>query len=154
MHEWYDFLFYNVHCDMYKLRIDVFIDFFLDTFYTNSNKIIKEGFVMTIQEMREKKKEWGYTYAKISELSGVPVGTLQKIFRGETASPRYDTMRALEKAFVMKDHTDVMRETASYGVHKQVKYVVERMGFICYIRFWDGGSLDVCSRRNRGIDTY
>lgn len=35
---------------------------------------------MTIQEMKEKKQERGYTYALMSELSGVPLGTLQKIF--------------------------------------------------------------------------
>lgn len=36
---------------------------------------------MTIQEMRDKKKEMGYTYAQIADLSGVPLGTVQKIFR-------------------------------------------------------------------------
>ena len=29
---------------------------------------------MTINEMKEKKKEKGYSYAKIAELSGVPLG--------------------------------------------------------------------------------
>ena len=28
---------------------------------------------MTIQEMRDKKKEMGYTYAQIADLSGVPL---------------------------------------------------------------------------------
>ena len=48
---------------------------------------------MTIQEMRDKKKEMGYTYAQIADLSGVPLGTVQKIFSGETESPRYDTIQ-------------------------------------------------------------
>ena len=34
---------------------------------------------MTIQEMQERKRELGYSYAKIAELSGVPVGTVQKV---------------------------------------------------------------------------
>ena len=34
---------------------------------------------MTIQEMKDKKKEKGYTYAQIANLSGVPLGTVQKI---------------------------------------------------------------------------
>lgn len=38
---------------------------------------------MTINEMKEKKKEKGYSYAKIAELSGVPLGTVQKIFLGK-----------------------------------------------------------------------
>lgn len=51
---------------------------------------------MTIKEMKEKKAELGYTNAKIAELSGVPLGTVQKIFSGATSFPRYETLRALE----------------------------------------------------------
>ena len=47
---------------------------------------------MNIQEMKEKKKEKGYTNEQIAELSGVPLGTVQKIFGGATTSPRYDTL--------------------------------------------------------------
>ena len=54
---------------------------------------------MTIQEMKQKKKEKGYSYAQIADLSGVPLGTVQKIFSGETTSPRYDTLQALEQVF-------------------------------------------------------
>ena len=35
---------------------------------------------MTIQEMKQLKQERGYTYAQIADLSGVPLGTVQKIF--------------------------------------------------------------------------
>lgn len=51
---------------------------------------------MTIQEMKERKKELGYSNSTVAELSGVPLGTVQKIFSGATASPRYETLRALE----------------------------------------------------------
>ena len=51
---------------------------------------------MTIAEMKQRKQELGYTNAMIAELSGVPLGTVQKIFSGETACPRYDTLIALE----------------------------------------------------------
>ena len=47
---------------------------------------------MNIQEMKEKKKEKGYTNEQIAELSGVPLGTVQKIFGGTTTSPRYDPL--------------------------------------------------------------
>lgn len=53
---------------------------------------------MTIKEMKQRKQELGYTYAQLSEKSGVPLGTIQKIFSGETESPRYDTLIALEQA--------------------------------------------------------
>ena len=55
---------------------------------------------MNIQEMKEKKKEKGYTNEQIAELSGVPLGTVQKIFGGATTSHRYDTLKALEKIFL------------------------------------------------------
>lgn len=51
---------------------------------------------MTIQEMKERKKELGYSNAMIAKLSGIPLGTVQKIFSGATSAPRYDTLRALE----------------------------------------------------------
>ncbi len=52
---------------------------------------------MTIEEMRRVKQEKGYTMAQLSACSGVPLGTLQKIFNGETKHPRYKTRQAIEK---------------------------------------------------------
>ena len=44
---------------------------------------------MTIEEMRTRKKELGYSYKKIAELSGLPVGTVQKVLGSVTEnSPR------------------------------------------------------------------
>lgn len=71
--------------------------------------------MMTIQEMREKKREYGYTYAQISRMTGVPASTVQKIFQGKTVSPRFETVCALEQAFVSSGHSDELRETAPYG---------------------------------------
>lgn len=51
---------------------------------------------MTIDEMKDKKRELGYTNEKLAAASGVPIGTVQKIFSGETRSPRYETIRKLE----------------------------------------------------------
>ncbi len=52
---------------------------------------------MTIEEMKNRKRELGYTNKMIAEKSGVPLGTVQKIFSGATASPRKETIRALEQ---------------------------------------------------------
>ena len=57
---------------------------------------------MTLEEMKQRKKELGYTYARLSELSGVPLSTVQKIFGGATTAPRYDTMLALESLLVTR----------------------------------------------------
>ena len=33
---------------------------------------------MTVEEMKQRKKEFGYSNEKLSELSGVPLGKVQK----------------------------------------------------------------------------
>jgi len=52
---------------------------------------------MTLEEMKARRKELGYSYREISRRSGVPLGTVQKIFGGITSSPRMETIVALEK---------------------------------------------------------
>ncbi len=51
---------------------------------------------MTVEEMKQKKIEQGWTNELLAEASGVPLGTLQKIFGGETKAPRRKTLSALE----------------------------------------------------------
>lgn len=53
---------------------------------------------MTLDEIRTLRKELRLTLKELSERSGVPLPTVQKIISGSTASPRYKTLRALEKA--------------------------------------------------------
>ncbi|MDO5131749.1 MAG: Uma2 family endonuclease [Eubacteriales bacterium] len=52
---------------------------------------------MDIQEMQTRRKELGYTYRMISELADLPLPTVQKVLGGFTKSPRYETIKALEK---------------------------------------------------------
>lgn len=77
---------------------------------------------MTLEEMRLRKKELRLTNQEISDRSGVPLGTVQKIFSGHTASPRYETMLALEavlrpagKPFSIQTDTQpgIIRESAA-----------------------------------------
>lgn len=58
--------------------------------------------MLTVDEMKRRKQQYGYSYAQIAEKSGVPLGTVHKIFAGQTKSPRYDTLRALNAAFEEK----------------------------------------------------
>lgn len=53
---------------------------------------------MNIFEIKTALKERRITYAKLAEMSGVPIQTLQKIFSGLTQNPRIDTMQAIEHA--------------------------------------------------------
>lgn len=87
---------------------------------------------MTIEEMKQIKKEKGYSYAQIAELSGVPLGTVQKIFGGNTESPRYSTLQSLEEFFLSEtandDIADMVREEAPYQAtaqKKQGEYTIE-----------------------------
>lgn len=83
---------------------------------------------MTIEEMKLKKKELGYSNKTIAEKSGIPLGTVQKIFSGATTSPREETVRALEKLLnpqykydlsdYGQDSTYVCEPAISYGAKK------------------------------------
>ncbi len=52
---------------------------------------------MTIEEMRKRKRELGYTNQMIADRTGIPLSTVQKIFAGATTSPRRETVSALEE---------------------------------------------------------
>ena len=88
---------------------------------------------MTISQLLYYKQQKGYSLDKLSELSGVPKGTLQKIFSGETKSPGYETLKALEEVLKPKsagydyESTDPNRveETALAYEKKQGEYTLE-----------------------------
>lgn len=71
---------------------------------------------MDIDKLKERKKDLGYTNRKIAELSGVPLGTVQKIFGGETKAPRRDTYLAIR---------DVLYPARDYSLESGVSYVRE-----------------------------
>ena len=68
---------------------------------------------MDLEEMKKRKKELGYTNAMLSEMSGIPLSTVQKIFSGETSSPRYYTVQAITK-ILESDRNPVSAESGSY----------------------------------------
>lgn len=91
----------------------------------------ERGKRMNVELMKKLKKEYGYSNSYLSKHSGVPLGTLQKIFSGETQQPRYETLKALEKVFFGnpkyhdKPYTDssMLRETAAhYGAAPSEKH--------------------------------
>ena len=91
-------------------------------------KDICGGAVMTLSEMRERKKELGYSYEQIADMSGVPLSTVQKVFSGATQSPRYDTLLAIETVLEDYSTTRISEATYSYGeriAKKQGEYTIE-----------------------------
>lgn len=53
---------------------------------------------MGIEYIKEIKKEKGLTNEELSKLSGVPIGTLNKILSGHTTDPQFETVKAICKA--------------------------------------------------------
>jgi len=80
---------------------------------------------MTLEEMKARKKELGYTYEQISQLSGVPLGTVQKIFSGVTVTPRYDTLLALERVLAEPEPDTIRESQAAYTAKRQGEYTLD-----------------------------
>lgn len=57
---------------------------------------------MNLDEIRQKKKEYGYTNMQMAEKSGLPLTTVQKVLGGTTKTPRYQTVQALASVFQEK----------------------------------------------------
>lgn len=68
---------------------------------------------MTILEMKQRKKELGYTNQQLADLSGIPIGTLQKILSGSTKAPRRENILALEKVLYSASGNPGMYENIS-----------------------------------------
>lgn len=69
---------------------------------------------MTIEEMKRRKEERGFSYETIARLSGLPIGTVQKVLNGYTRKPRKDTLHALEKAFITGSELAELAGTPEY----------------------------------------
>ncbi len=83
---------------------------------------------MTIEEMKQKRRILGYSYKTLSEKSGVPLGTLQKIFGGYSKSPRENTIYKLAKALDDPDtYTYIDGHSPNLTVHDAVReYHIEK----------------------------
>ncbi|MBR5740770.1 MAG: Uma2 family endonuclease [Firmicutes bacterium] len=91
---------------------------------------------MDIEKLKRRKKELGYTNQQVADLSGVPLGTVQKFFGNVTVSPRRDTYLAIKDAlerelpYSLDLSTPQVREEALYygteaAVKKQGEYTIE-----------------------------
>jgi Uma2 family endonuclease len=92
--------------------------------------------------MNRIKEDRGYSYKKLSEYTGVPVVTLQKVFSGATAQPRKATLDAIERVLTAdeevyrgkayeysaesgEDDMAVREAAFSYSAKKQGEYTLE-----------------------------
>lgn len=51
--------------------------------------------MMWLSKLRQMKEESGKTIAEISKVSGIPEGTLEKLFAGVTKDPRLETIKTV-----------------------------------------------------------
>lgn len=94
---------------------------------------------MTLEDLKQARKDYGCSYRQIADLSGVPVSTVQKVFDGTTKTPRYQTLQALSEAIrtltgegqnsyfsekTGKPHY-VREQAQAYGSKKQGDYTIE-----------------------------
>lgn len=88
---------------------------------------------MTVEQMRDIKEQRGYSLDQLSKYSGVPLGTIQKIFTGETLQPRKATMEALERVLLGDEniYSGKTYQYASSSVISKNDCVKERVAYGC-----------------------
>ena len=85
---------------------------------------------MTLDELKQRRIELGFSYQELSELSKVPLGTIQKVFGGITSRPRRETILKLESVLGKKEYEDRRRhvpnpETNTHEYDRQGEYTLE-----------------------------
>ena len=81
---------------------------------------------MTLEEMRERKRQLGYTNEQIADWSSVPLSTVQKVFSGATQAPRYETLRAIER--VLTDRSAEASLTVREATHQYGRAIEKKQG--------------------------
>ena len=80
---------------------------------------------MTVEQVKAYIKKNKITYQKLSEKSGIPIGTLKNIFSKCEINPRIDTMQAIEKALGIKDRFEWTEEEKALGIGRRATYLSE-----------------------------
>lgn len=79
---------------------------------------------LTVSVIREELKKRKMTYKELSDLSGVPLDTLNNFFRGKTRNPRIDTMQAIERALGIRPKLEWTEEDRAAGMADGVQITV------------------------------
>lgn len=70
----------------------------------------------SINELNRKRRELGYSYETLADLSGVPVSTVQKVMGGITKSPRLQTLLRLETALFGRPEEMLIDSLSPYDI--------------------------------------
>lgn len=108
-----------------------------------------------IKELQELKKRKRLTYEQISEFSGLPLSTVQKVLGGKIESPRLETINALEKALYPAGEDDVRNISPEISIGNQDFAAIIENGYF-YIdktefikRWWESGDVVTLITRPR-----
>lgn len=101
---------------------------------------------MKISELKERKRELGYTNQMIANISGVPLGTVQKIFAGVTTSPRRESLLKIERALFPENFggrpTRGIYDNTAVGYYDRMTAVREDSLAYDYVGSPDSGRTD------------
>ncbi len=77
---------------------------------------------MTLEEMKNKKTELGLTNEMISQSSGIPLSTIQKIMSGATKAPRRVTLEAIETVLLSEEQKKERSVARSVSEKNGIRY--------------------------------
>ena len=74
---------------------------------------------MTLEQMRKRKKQLGYSNAELSNMTGIPLGTLNKILSGATKKPSPESIKAIEQVLQDTTYQYGYASAAPYMLHEE-----------------------------------
>lgn len=95
---------------------------------------------MTIDDLREMKKESGYSNEQIAALSGLPLNEVEAAFAEIVDSINFDTLMGILRVFCQKDNL-IKESTVPYRAKRDGEYTVEDYRAIpdeCRVELIDG----------------
>jgi transcriptional regulator with XRE-family HTH domain len=83
-----------------------------------------------LERINEYKKKLGMTTEELSEKSGVPIGTLNKILSGATKDPKLETLKAIARVLGLSldDFDDSSRKTIYEPTYDDIQSLIARNG--------------------------
>ena len=89
---------------------------------------------MTIEALKQRKKELKMTLQEISDKSNIPKRTVDGIFSGKTKNPRIDTLQAIERALGLSPElSEEEKQLVSLISQLTEEEVKELSSFVDYI---------------------
>ena len=85
---------------------------------------------MGLEKIAEYKKKLGMTSEELSEKSGVPLGTLNKILSGATKDPKLETLKSIAHVLglTLDDFDDKAKKVVPEPTYADVERLVARNG--------------------------